>query len=176
MSPADVERRDYKTKELIDSYTWGAAGTMFAIPIPGADMAATYAVWAKMISAIAKAYNYEVSAEDAKRLASDLFKGVVMTSLVWFGSAKLATGVLKLIPGAGTVTAYAVDAAIAAFGAKKITAGVGLAAAAYYKSGKVMAPSDLKGHVKNILQDPGAYVALLGTVIAGFPPDDGDIT
>lgn len=159
-----TSEQDSRAKAVIDHYTWGAAGAMFAIPVPGADMAATYAVWAKMISEIAPIYGQAATLDDAKRLAGDLFKGAVLTSLAWFGSAKAASTVLKFIPGAGTVTAYAIDAAIAALGAKKITAGLGVAAAGYYKSGKTLAPKDLQGHVKQVLSDPNLVVKCLAAI------------
>jgi len=167
-----TDAHDQRAKSIIDNYTWGAAGAMFAIPVPGLDMAATYAVWGKMIAEVAKVYHYEVALDDAKRLASDLLKGVVLTSLAWYGSAKLASSVLKFIPGAGTVTAYAIDAAIAAFGAKKITTGIGVAAAAYYKSGKTLAPATFVDHVKNVLNDPAMFLQALDTVTPGFPDPD----
>eukprot|EP01012_Entosiphon_sulcatum_P062586 TRINITY_DN89017_c0_g1_i1.p1 TRINITY_DN89017_c0_g1~~TRINITY_DN89017_c0_g1_i1.p1 ORF type:complete len:107 (-),score=12.57 TRINITY_DN89017_c0_g1_i1:23-307(-) len=91
-----------------------------------------------------------------------------MTTLAWFGSAKVASGILKFIPGAGTITAYAVDALIAAFGAKRITAGIGLAAAGYYKSGKTLAPADLKGHVANFFKGTEEFL----TVLSGIPTGD----
>ena len=166
---------DIKAKEIVDSYAWGAGAAMVAVPVPGADMAATFAVWGKMIAELARVYNYEITTEDAKRLASDLFKGVILTTMAWFASAKLATSILKFIPGAGTVTAYLIDAVIAGFGAKKITSGLGFAAAAYYKSGKRLAPNDLVDHVKNVISAPKQFLSLLGQIVAGFPSDDGDI-
>jgi uncharacterized protein (DUF697 family) len=148
---------------------------MLAIPVPGADMAATFGVWAKMICEIARVYEYEVSLEDAGRLASDLFKGVILTTMAWFGSAKVATTVMKFIPGAGQAAAYLVDAAIAGWGSKKITTGLGLAAAAYYKSKKTLAPQDLAGHVKNLFDGSDLdFLAILETIPApGGKPGGG---
>lgn len=169
------DKRDTRAKEIIDGYTWGAGAAMLAIPVPGADMAATYAVWAKMICDIAPVYGFSASLDDAKHLAGDLFKGAVLTSVAWFASAKTASAILKFIPGAGTVTAYVLDAAIAALGAKKITAGVGVAAAAYYKSGKTLAPKDLAGHVKKVLGDPSLVLRCLAAVAPAVAVGDEDI-
>lgn len=69
------------------------------------------------------------------------------------------------VPGAGTLTAYALDALMAAFGAKRITAGIGLAAAGYYKSGKKLAPADLKAHVANFFRGTEEFL----TVLSGIP-------
>lgn len=156
---------DGRAQAIVIAHARGAAVAMFAIPVPGADVTATVAVWAKMIVEIAAVYGYEVSLADAAALASDLLRGVVMTTLYWFASAKVASGVLKFIPGAGTLTAYALDALMAAFGARRITAGIGLAAAGYYKSGKTLAPADLKAHVANFFRGTEEFL----TVLSGIP-------
>lgn len=162
--PADPDTR---ARAVVVAYSRGAALAMFAIPVPGADVTATMAVWAKMIVEIAEVYGYDVSPGDAAALASDLLRGVVMTTLYWFASAKVASGVLKFIPGAGTLTAYALDALMAAFGAKRITAGIGLAAAGYYKSGKKLAPADLKAHVANFFRGTEEFLTILSGIPAG---------
>ncbi|MGZ3690053.1 MAG: DUF697 domain-containing protein [Pseudobdellovibrio sp.] len=155
------KQKDKKAEQIIRKYTWGVAAAMVVIPVPGADMAATFAVWAKMIMEIAKVYGYETNAEDAKKLAGELFTGVVLTSVAWFASAKTASTVLKFIPGAGTVTAYLVDAAIAGFGAKKITATLGTAAALYYKSEKTAEMKDIQQSVKEVIKNPKNILATL---------------
>ena len=158
---AQTDTRDVEVIRVIQNYSLGSVGTMIAIPIPGADMAATYGLWAKMIIDIARIYGEEAAFADAKVLAADLFTGVILTTVAWFSSAKAATTVLKFIPGAGTVTAYLVDAAIAGFGAKKITAGVGFAAASYYKSGKTLQPKDILKEIKEVLRNPANGPVLL---------------
>jgi uncharacterized protein (DUF697 family) len=147
---------------IIDRYTWAAAFAMFAIPVPGADMVGTFAVWGAMIRRIARAYGEEISREDGVRLASELFRNAVLTGFAWFGSTKVATTILKFIPFAGTVTAYAVDAAVAAAGAKKITAAVGNAAALYYGTGRTAAPRNFGEHVDHLARDPAIWQAALG--------------
>lgn len=163
-APVDPDER---SKAIVIGYSRGAAVAMFAIPVPGADVTATLAVWAKMIIDIAAAYGYEVSLADATALASDLLRGVVMTTLYWFASAKVASGVLKFVPGAGSLSAYALDALIAAFGARRITAGIGLAAAGYYKSGKKLAPADLKEHLANFFKGTEEFLTVLSGIPAG---------
>src|SRR5581483_3580412 len=98
VSPAQVAR-------IIDRYTWGAAATMFAIPVPGVDLAATFAVWGLMIREIAHAYGEDLGMRDAVRLASHLFKNAVLAGFAWIGSATVAAEVLKLLPVAGTLAA-----------------------------------------------------------------------
>jgi len=159
---------------------WIATGTMVAVPIPGVDLAATFAVWGAMIRKVAFCYGETVSRKDAQRLASELIRGVMLTLFAWYGSAKTATTVLKFFPGAGTITAYLVDAGIAAFGARKITAALGVAAAAYYKSGKALAPETLREHIEKITKDPQLVAQVLGLIalkkaamgIGVLPPDD----
>ena len=138
---------------IIERYTWAAAATMFAIPVPGADLAATFAVWGLMIREIARAYGEQLSARDAVRLASHLFKNAALTGVAWAGSATIAAEILKLIPVAGTLTAYAIDAGVAATGTKKITAAVGAAAAEYFASGKATGPRTWREHVDVVTKD-----------------------
>lgn len=165
---------DQQVVEIIKSHGWGAMGAMVAVPVPGADIGATAAVWGKMIYEIARVYGYEVSLADSKRLASDLFKSVILTTAVWFASAKTASFLLKFIPGAGTVTAYAIDALVAGVGAKGITARLGTAAALFYKSGKKMAPTTLADHVKNVAGDPKTILKALSFVTTGTDIDGVD--
>jgi uncharacterized protein (DUF697 family) len=151
-------------KRIVERYTWTAAVAMFVVPLPGADLLATFAVWGAMIREIALAYGEEISIQDAVRLASELFRGVVLTLFAWFGSAQIAASALKLLPGAGTVSAYAVDAAIAAFGAKRVTRAVGTAAALYYGSGKTLAPPAIREELRRLLRDPHFWRRAVATL------------
>ncbi len=153
-----------QVQRIVERYTWTAAAAMFAVPLPGADLLATFAVWGAMIREIAKAYGEDISLGDAARLASELFRGVVLTLFAWFGSAQLAASALKFLPGAGTVTAYAVDAAIAAFGAKRVTRAVGTAAALYYGSGKTLAPPAIREELRRLLRDPHFWRRAVATL------------
>lgn len=164
---AQSPEADKQVVEIVKNYGWGAMGAMVAIPVPGADLGVTAAVWGKMIHEISRVYGYEVSLDDAKRLASDLFKSVILTTAAWFASAKTASFVLKFIPGAGTVTAYVIDALVAGIGAKGITARLGTAAALYYKSGKKIAPATLAQHVKKVVADPRTILNALSLVAVG---------
>ncbi len=161
---ADATAADVRAARVIRRSAWLATAAMVAVPLPGADLAATFAVWAGMIRRVAHCYGENPSREDALRLASELLRGVVLTLFAWFGSAKTATLVLKLVPFAGTVTAYFVDAGIAAFGARRITAALGTAAAAYYKSGKTLAPNTLSEHVARVAKDPELVAEVLGLI------------
>ncbi len=158
---------DEAAARVIKRSAWLATAAMVAVPVPGADLAATFTVWGGMIRRIARCYGESVSKKDAIRLASELLRGVVLTLFAWYGSAKTATLVLKFIPFAGTFTAYLVDAGIAAFGAKRITAALGTAAAAYYKSGKTIAPETLSEHVARVAKDPEIVAEVLGHIPLG---------
>jgi len=155
-----------QVERIVARYTWVAAGTMFAVPVPGADLLATFGVWGAMIREIARAYGEDISLEDGARLASELFRGVVLTLFAWFGSAQLAASALKLVPGAGTLTAYVIDAAIAAFGAKRVTRALGTAAALYYGSGKTLAPPALREEVRRLMKDPSFWRRAVSTASA----------
>ena len=158
---------DEKVQDLASKYAWVTAGEMVAIPVPGADLAAVFATWAKMVKEIGALYGYEVTLDDGKRLAGELIKGALLTSCAWFGSAALAGTLLKLVPGAGTVTAYFVDAVVAGAGAHKITAGVATAAALYFKTGRSFAPKTFSASVKKVLVDPELILSVLATVAVG---------
>src|SRR5580698_7341793 len=103
---------DVQAAAAIRRGEWMATVSMIAVPIQGADLAATFAVWANMIRRIALCHGENVSRKDALRLASELARGVVMTLFAWYGSAKTASLVLKFIPFAGTITAYFIDAGV----------------------------------------------------------------
>jgi uncharacterized protein (DUF697 family) len=166
--------RDERVAAVISAYTLGAFGAMVAIPLPGADIAATVLVWGKMIQDIAGIYEQELELQDAGRLASDLFESVVLTTAAWFGSVKTASLVLKFIPGAGTVTAYVVDAVVAAIGANTITHRLGTAAALYFKSGRTLAPRTLAEHVAKVTGDSNTILAALAVIIVSADGDSVD--
>lgn len=161
---------DEKVQDLATRYSWIAAGEIVAIPVPGLDLAAVFATWGKMVKDIGELYGYEVTLEDAKRLAGDLIKSAMLTSCAWVGSGALAATLLKLIPGAGTFTAYFVDAAVAGVGAHKMTAGVATAAGLYFKSGRAFAPKTFAASVKKVLVDPELILSVLATVAIGRQP------
>lgn len=139
--------KDEQAVKVISKYGFGAAAAMIAVPVPGADIAATCAVWAKMIIEIAAIYDHKVSFEDAKNLAADLFKPIVLTGAAWFGSAKLSSAIIAST-GAGLPLAYLIDAVIASIGLPGITTQLGTAAAIYYKSDKKPSIDVLAASVK----------------------------
>ena len=160
--PASEE--DRRAAKVIERSALLSLAAMVAVPVPGVDLGATFAVWGGMIRRIARCYGQEVTKADAVRLASELMRGVVLTLFAWYGSAKTASLVLKFLPFAGTLTAYLVDAGIAAFGARRITAALGTAAAAYYKSGRTLAPESLGEHVARVAKDPELVAEVLGLI------------
>ena len=167
---ANSEKAD-RVVAVIRNYSWGAMAAMVAIPVPGADLGATAAVWGKMIHEIARVYGYEISMEDAKSLGSDLFKSVILTTAAWFASAKTASFAIKFIPFAGTATAFVIDSVVAGFGAKNITARLGTAAALFYQSGKTIGPQTMAEHVRHVMADPNTIRSALG-IIAVEAADD----
>ncbi len=156
---------DDRVLKIIRQYSNLATGAMIAIPVPGVDIAATTAVWARMIREIALAEGEVITLGDARALAADLFKSVVLVSVAWFASAKTASFVLKFIPGAGTLAGYLVDATVAALGARKITAALGFAAVAYYRSGKQVDRQTLAQDVARVLRDPEMIALLLTSLV-----------
>ena len=168
------EENAQRVVQIIREKSYHAMGAMM-IPLPGADIGATMGVWAGMIMDIAEVYGYKVSLADAKRLGSDLFKSVILTTGAWFASAKTASFACKFIPFAGTATAFVIDTLVASIGAKGITARLGTAAALYYQSGKTMAPATIAEHVKNVTKDSKTISAALGLFAVGeeMSVDDG---
>jgi uncharacterized protein (DUF697 family) len=169
-----IEARDEKAAVIIYGYALGSLGAMVAVPLPGVDMAATYAVWGKMIYDLARVYGQEPELKDAQELGADLMGGVILVTAAWFASAKTATTFLKFIPGAGTVTAYLIDAVIAGLGARKITTALGLAAAAYYKSGRTIEKKQLIPEVTRVLKEPAVLLTLLAAIAPVDAPDSID--
>ena len=78
--------------------------------------------------------------------------------------AAIAGSLMKLIPGAGQVTAYLVDAAVAGVSVHKITAGLATGVALYFKTGRSFAPKDLNASVKKVFTDPDLLLSILATV------------
>lgn len=161
---------DEKVQALASKYAWLSAAEIVAIPLPGLDLAAVFASWGKMVKEIGELYGHEVSLDDGKRLAGELIKSAMLTSCAWYGSGALAGTLLKLIPGAGTFTAYFIDAAVAGVGAHKMTAAVAAAAGLYFKSGRAFAPKSFAASVKKVLTDPELILSVLATVAIGKQP------
>ena len=162
-------KADEKVQLLAEKYSWFAAAEVIAIPVPGLDLAAVFASWAKMVKEIGALYGYEVSSEDAQRLSGELVKGAMLSGCAWVGSGALAGTLLKLIPGAGTVAAYLVDAMVTGAGVHKITTGVATTAALYFKTGRSFAPKTFGQSLRKVLADPELILSVLATVAVTRP-------
>lgn len=162
-------KADEKVQELVVKYAWISAAEVVAIPVPGLDLAAVFGSWAKMVKEIGSLYGYEVSSQDAARLAGDMLKGALLSGCAWIGSGALAATLMKLIPGAGPVAAYLVDAVVAGAGVHKITAGVATASALYFKTGQSFAPKTFAESVRKVLIDPELILSVLATVAVTRP-------
>jgi uncharacterized protein (DUF697 family) len=162
-------KADEKVQELVTKYAWISTAEVVAIPVPGLDLAAVFGSWVKMVRDIGKLYGYEVSMEDAGRLAGEILKGALLSGCAWIGSGALAGTLMKLIPGAGPVAAYLVDAVVAGAGVHKITGGVATAAALYFKTGRSFAPKTFMASVRKVLIDPELILSVLATVAISRP-------
>jgi uncharacterized protein (DUF697 family) len=160
---------DQKVLELTTKYAWLATAEMVAIPVPGLDLAAVFGTWVKMIQDIAPLYGYEVSREDAERLAGDLVKCATLSGCAWVGSTTLASVLLKFMPGAGTVAKYLIDAAVAGTSIHKITAGLATVTALYFKTGRSFAPRTFADSMKKVVTDPDLILSVLATVALHGP-------
>ena len=107
------ETQKKKMELLVDQYAYTATGGMIAIPFPVVDLAAVFATWAKMVQAIGKQYNRNLTLSDARKLAWTFARTALSAGGAWFGSAAVAQTLLKLIPLGGRVGAYLLDATIA---------------------------------------------------------------
>ena len=72
---------DERAARVIQRSAWLATAAMVAVPVPGADLAATFTVWGGMIRRIARCYGEAPSKEDAIRLANATAYG--LGAAVW---------------------------------------------------------------------------------------------
>lgn len=104
----EVLKLDADAKKIVIGFTTGATVTG-AVPIPFADMPALIVEQVAMMSSICAIYKIKVKKEGLKMLAIQVI-GAGGASLI---GKTVATNLIKMIPGAGTVAGGVVSAATA---------------------------------------------------------------
>jgi uncharacterized protein (DUF697 family) len=127
------ETQKKQLEQLIEQYAYAATGGMIAIPFPIIDLAAVFATWAKMVQAIGKQYQRELSLNDAKKLAWTFARTGISAGGAWFGSAAVAQTLLKLLPLGGRLGAYLLDATIAGAAMGSLTRSLAKAAQTHFE-------------------------------------------
>lgn len=104
----DLQRKRRRARIIIRTATTAAAGTC-AVPLPIADAAALFPVQMGMLAAISAAYGIPTP---SSRLVQ-AFGGIVVATGASTVGRYLAGTIIKLVPGAGTVTGFAIKAGVA---------------------------------------------------------------
>ncbi|MFN8126878.1 MAG: GTPase [Candidatus Nanopelagicales bacterium] len=104
----DLQRKRRRARLAIRTATTAAAGTC-AVPLPIADAAALFPVQMGMLAAISAAYGVPTP---SSRLVQ-AFGGIVVATGASTVGRYLAGTIIKLVPGAGTVTGFAIKAGVA---------------------------------------------------------------
>lgn len=91
---------------IVDRYTWGAGGAAAVSPFPVVDLVAGCAISTKMVVELAKIYRQDVDLEMAINLMGQLGKnliGILGVSAATPAVTSLVAGMLKAVPGVGTI-------------------------------------------------------------------------
>ena len=123
------ENLDKRAWEIIDKYTWGAAGAAALSPFPMVDLAAGVGISTKMVLDLARVYHQDIDVDMAMRLLGEQGKvlvGVAGSTLATSGFASL----LKTVPGIGWVSGGLLQGCIQAV----ITRWIGSIFVTYFKN------------------------------------------
>ncbi|MCA9168918.1 MAG: DUF697 domain-containing protein [Planctomycetales bacterium] len=100
------ESLDRRAREIVDKYTWGAAGAAALSPLPMVDLAAGCAISTKMVLDLARVYHQHIDVDAAVNLLGQQGKNLVgvlgstaATPMITSSVASLIKGV----PGVGTL-------------------------------------------------------------------------
>ena len=98
--------------KVVNKYIPFCAGAAL-IPVPGVDLAAITGIHVKMIADISKIYGIPFSEDAAKNIISSFIAAAIPSSM-GFGLTQIASSMLKVIPGLGTILGMGAGAAFAA--------------------------------------------------------------
>ena len=104
----DLQRKRRRSRLAIRTAATAAAGTC-AVPLPIADAAALFPVQMSMLAAVSAAYGVPTP---STRLVQ-AFGSIMMATGATTVGRYLAGTILKLVPGAGTITGFAIKASVA---------------------------------------------------------------
>ncbi|HPM79484.1 MAG TPA: GTP-binding protein [Candidatus Anammoximicrobium sp.] len=97
---------DRRAWQVVERYTWGAAGAAALSPFPLVDLAAGCAISSKMVVDLARVYRQDVDIDAAVRLLGELGKNLIAilgVSAATPAVASVVASLLKSVPGAGTI-------------------------------------------------------------------------
>ena len=97
---------DRRAWQIVERYTWGAAGAAALSPFPLVDLAAGCAISSKMVVDLARVYRQDVDVDAAVKLLGELGKNLIAilgASAATPAVASVVASLLKSVPGAGTI-------------------------------------------------------------------------
>lgn len=124
---------DKRASQIIDKYTWGAAGAAALSPLPVVDLAAGCAISTKMVMDLARVYHQDIDVEVAVNLLGQQGKnllGVIGTSAATPVVASSVASFIKGVPGIGTIAGGMMQGVVQAV----ITRWIGNIFIRYFKS------------------------------------------
>jgi uncharacterized protein (DUF697 family) len=125
---ASLDRRAWQMVEL---YTWSAGGAAALSPFPLVDLAAGVAISTKMVIDLAHLYGQDMDLKAAANLLGQLGKNLVSILGVHVATPAVATavaGMLKTVPGVGTIAGGALQGVVQAL----VTRWIGAVFIAYF--------------------------------------------
>ncbi len=108
---------DQRAWEIVDRYTWGAAGAAALSPLPVVDLAAGFAISTKMVLDLARVYHQEIDVDVVVQLLGQQGKnllGVLGTSAATPAVASGIASLIKGVPGVGTLAGGAMQGVVQA--------------------------------------------------------------
>lgn len=127
------DRLDERAREIVERYTWGAAGAAALSPLPVVDLIAGCAISSKMVVELARVYHQEMDLDTALTLLKQLGKNLVAILGVSAATPAVTSAVaslLKAVPGAGTLAGGVLQGLVQAL----ITRWIGAVFMEYFKN------------------------------------------
>lgn len=124
---------DRRAWQIVERYTWGAAGAAALSPFPLVDLAAGCAISSKMVVDLAAVYRQDVDLDAAVKLLGELGKNLLAILGVSVATPAVVSGVaslLKTVPGAGTIAGGMLQGIVQAL----ITRWIGGVFVAYFRA------------------------------------------
>ena len=108
---------DRRAREIVDRYTWGAAGAAALSPLPVVDLATGFAISTKMVLDLARVYHQDIDVDVVVQLLGQQGKnllGVLGTSAATPAVAAGIASLIKGVPGVGTLAGGAMQGVVQA--------------------------------------------------------------
>ncbi len=124
---------DRRAWEIVERYTWGAAGAAALSPLPVVDLAAGFAISTKMVLDLARVYHQDIDVDVVVQLLGQQGKnllGVLGTSAATPAVASAIASLIKGVPGVGTLAGGAMQGIVQAL----ITRWIGAVFISYFQN------------------------------------------